>query len=62
MGKTIINSIVVVAMILCITAVSLELDNTIVLGWYIVPGFIQLVNVFASLDDGTVDGRDEYGV
>ena len=62
MVKNIINSIVIIAMIFCITMVSLKLDNTIVLGWYIVPGFIQLVNVFASWDDGTVDGRDEYGV
>lgn len=60
MTKNIVNAIVVIAMIICITMVSLKLDNTIVLGWYIVPGFIQLINVVAScVEDGT-DWRDDY--
>ena len=62
MCKNIINAIVVIAMVFCITFVALELDNTIVLGWYIVPGFIQLINVVASCVDDGADGRDEYGV
>ena len=50
--RNIINAIVVIAMVLCITFVSLKLDNTIVLGWYVVPGFIQLMNVFDDEDCG----------
>ena len=56
MGKNIINSIVIIAMIFCITMVSLKLDNTIVLGWYIVPGIMFLFNVVED-DDGYA-GRD----
>ena len=55
MLKNIINSIVIIAMIFCITMVSLKLDNTIVLGWYIVPGIMFLFNVVG--DDGGA-GRD----
>ena len=58
--KNVINAIVVIAMVLCITMVSLKLDNTIVLGWYVVPGFIQLMNVIAGDDCGREE--DEYGV
>ena len=58
--KNVINAIVVIAMVLCITFVSLKLDNTIVLGWYIVPGFIQLMNVFSDEDCGREE--DEFGV
>lgn len=58
MVKNIINSIVIIAMILCITMVSLKLDNTIVLGWYIVPGIMFLFNVVE--DDCGASGRDEY--
>ena len=56
MLKNIINSIVIIAMIFCITMVSLKLDNTIVLGWYIVPGIMFLFNVVGD-DDGYA-GRD----
>ena len=59
MVKNIINSIVIIAMILCITMVSLKLDNTIVLGWYIVPGIMFLFNV---VEDGGGREEDEYGV
>lgn len=59
MIKSIINSIVIIAMILCITTVSLLLNNTIVLGWYIVPGIMFLLNV--DVDDGGRE-EDEYGV
>lgn len=55
MGKNVVNAIVIIAMILCITSVSLELNNTIVLGWYIVPGIMFLLNV---VEDDT--GRGEY--
>lgn len=57
--KNVINAIVVIAMVLCITMVSLKLDNTIVLGWYVVPGFIQLMNVITDEDCGREE--DEYG-
>ena len=55
MGKNIINAIVVIAMVFCITFVSLELDNTIVLGWYIVPGIMHLFNIIDCDDRGRED-------
>ena len=59
MTNRIINSIVIIAMILCITTVSLLLNNTIVLGWYIVPGIMFLVN---AVDDDGGREEDKYGV
>jgi hypothetical protein len=56
--KKVIDAIVIVTMIICITLVSLKLDNTIVLGWYIVPGILHLFSIVVSEADG--GGREDY--
>ena len=55
MGKNIIDAIVVIVMVICITMVSLKLDNTIVLGWYIVPGFIRIFSIFEGYQEREYD-------
>lgn len=60
MEEKIVNSVVIIAMIFCITSISLELNNTNVLWWYIVPALMFLFSL-VSYDDGSRE-YDEYGV
>ena len=59
--KKVIDAIVIVTMIICITWVSLKLDNTIVLGWYIVPGIMFLFGLVEDDDNcRTREGDFDY--
>ena len=53
------NAVVVLTMTFCITIISVELKNTIVLGWLLVPGILHLFNIVVYEDEKSSDSDEE---